>query len=103
MKDNVSWEEVLEIITEKDINLQLADEMLRTRSDFSNGVKTISMLASALTDDVVGKAVIECCENWEGDGRTFRDCEYSYDYFFGKVSKELLEDYQRVSAKVERF
>jgi len=103
LKDSVDWKEILFVIISKDVNLNMADEMLMTRNDFSNGVKGIRNVAGDILDSNIQEAVLETCENWDGDGRTFRDCEYSYDYFFGLVDKDLLEDYQKVSAKVERF
>jgi len=103
LKDTVDWREILDVILSKDKHLELADEMLMTRNSFDNGIDGIESLAAQLSDENIKKSVLETCENWDGDGRAFRDCDYSYDYFFGLVDKELLEDYQRVSSKVERF
>jgi hypothetical protein len=32
-------------------------------------------------------------QDWDGDGRIFRDCEWNYDRIFGKVDEKLLSDY----------
>jgi hypothetical protein len=102
LKDTVDWLEILDVILSKDKHLELADEMQTTRNFFDNGIDGIESLAAQLSNEEIKKDILETCENWDGDGRAFRDCIYSYDYFFEKVDKDLLEDYQKVSAKVER-
>jgi len=33
-------------------------------------------------------------ESEDIDGRVFRDCEYNYSFLYGKVSEEIMKDYE---------
>ena len=95
---DATYSDILDAILAKDINLELADEMVKVRGDFSRGIKGIDQILAKHTDSRIIAAISGAIENWGGDGREFRDCEYSYDSLFALCSPELLADYNEVSA-----
>lgn len=71
----------------------------RNRSDWHEGPERAqrgldgfcveSALDQAIHDDILGRI-----SNWAGDGRTFRDSPYGYDFLFAKVDEDLVADYR---------
>ena len=54
-------------------------------------------------DGLIAADIQNCINNWDGDGRTFRDTKYNYDYCFSLVKDEqLYKDYQLVKSWVDK-
>lgn len=93
--------DVLDYILSKDKYLYLAYYMEKNRGDWSDGYYYAEEGLSNFTvetelDQKIYDDVKSEIDNWDGDGRCFRDCEYSYDVIFGYVNPELLSDYHDV-------
>ena len=93
-----TYSDVLYAILAKDINLELAAEMVAVRGDFNRGTRGIQRIIDRHTDSRIIAAISSAIQNWDGDGRQFRDCEYSYDALFALCSPELVVDYNEVSS-----
>jgi len=64
--------------------MALADAMIRNRIDWSDGPDIVrSELRHFAVENDIDKLIYECLsncvDNWDGDGRVFRDCEYNYE------------------------
>lgn len=100
LAETADLDDVKAAILAKDKYLMLADAMLATRIDWSNDfyrVEDAYNRFSVVTEE--DEEIDECIKNIlsgdEDDGRVFRDCEYNYDYLFGKVDSQLMEDYNK--------
>lgn len=82
--------------------LNLAVAMEDTRNDWSDG---FYLVENALTEEVrkinpeIYEAVYAVCydeEDWDKDGRVFRDMKWNYNEIYSLLDKELVEDYNKV-------
>lgn len=82
--------------------LYLAHYLLLNREDWNDGydyAETGLSFFEANTepktdeDRAIVDELDDLCENWDNDGRVFRDCTYNYTYLFNKVPRDLLKDY----------
>ena len=93
-----SWDDILDTILSKDKYLRLAHFLYKNRSDWNEGCHYAECgIRGFKTDseedqDIVSN-ISDHIQNWDGDGRIFRDCEWNYDRLFGKVDNKLLNDY----------
>lgn len=100
------WDDILDKILDKNKYLRLGHWLLKNREDWNDGsdyaeVGLNHFVVETKEDQDIYKEINGLIENWCGDGRCFRDCEYNYDFLFGKVEdKTLLEDYNKVYSKV---
>lgn len=103
------WSDIQEAIIRKDKYLFLAHYLELNRGDWSDGHDYASRgldgfsieteLDQKIYDDIMGYI-----ENWDGDGRVFRDCEYNYSVLYGMVDDaNLLKDYETVNENIERW
>lgn len=91
--------EVLEVIFNRSKYMALADAMIRNRIDWSDGPDIVrSELRHFAVENDIDKLIYECLSNcvnnWDGDGRVFRDCEYNYNKLFSMADKSLFDDYK---------
>ena len=102
VKLELSWEadeyEILSTLVNKDKFLNLAHTMMETRNQFDRGYKPILYALEKLdlgnsVEQAIHKSISVTCENWDGDGRIFRDCEWNYDRVFELVDADLLSLY----------
>ena len=96
------YSDILDAILEKDINLAIGDAMLRTREYFDNGTSGISSLVQQHPEPAVVQSIMATIENFDGDGRIFRDCEFNYSVMFARADQALYADYIEVSAEVDK-
>lgn len=95
---------ILEAITYSNKYLRLADAMLKTRGDWSDGCELVQCALAEFTtenqfDIKINNELVRLVEDWEGDGRVFRDCEYNYDFLFNFIKDQdaaLMEDYKKM-------
>ena len=79
----------------------LAYWLQRNRADWNDGPHYASVGLNgfvvesdedkAIHDDVQGRI-----SDWDGDGRTFRDSRYGYDYLYAKAPAELMADFGKL-------
>lgn len=71
----------------------------RNRSDWNEGPARAQRGLDGFTvesalDQAIYADIQSRISNWAGDGRTFRDSAYGYDFLFAKVDADLMADYQ---------
>jgi hypothetical protein len=99
------WEDILDHLLDKNKYLRLAHAMLKTRNDWNEGFYRVenAFRGFSIETDIDNK-ISQCIDNIlndnEGDGRIFRDCEYSYDVLFSMVDSDLFIDYNVVYDKL---
>ncbi len=98
--------EVLEAILSKDKYLSLAHAMAAVRYDWNDGPGAVSNALDRFEvvsdeDRAVFEEIHGFVEDWDGDGRVFRDCKYNYSYLRVKVPDELLSDYDEYMSLTE--
>jgi hypothetical protein len=92
-----STDDVREAILAKDKYLRLAYWMQRNRSDWTDGphYAEIGLRGFDATDELE-REIVKCItghiDDWQGDGRVFRDCEWSYDKLFGMAEPGIKKD-----------
>lgn len=95
--------DVLRSIIDKNKYLFLAHWMQENRLDWNDGPDSARIgldgfMVETEEDKKIYDAVSSRIEDWDGDGRVFRDMDYSYDVIYGMVDDaELMADYQRVA------
>lgn len=92
---------VLESILNKCKYLYLAHAMKKTRDDWRDGCYMVEKALNSFnvesdTDNNICRTISDLVNNWGGDGRVFRDCEYNYDILYAMVDKDLLADYNDI-------
>lgn len=101
-----TWDDVLDSLTAKDARLNLAVVMQRCRESWEDGPKPVFRALYEPTTDLdreIVKSVRETCEDWDGDGRCFRDCTWSYTRIYERVTdQQLVTDVQLAMQRVER-
>lgn len=101
--------DVLRAIIGKNKYLWLAHWMHENRLNWIDGHDSASVGLNGFTveteeDQKIYDAVNSRIENWDGDGRCFRDMDYSYDVIYGMVEdEELMADYQRIAEVYSDF
>ena len=96
----VSPDDLLDAILAKDKYLRLAYYLERNRIDWNDGCDYAERGLSHFTiesprdqeiyDDISG----QMGEDWDGDGRVFRDIKWGYDALYALVDPKLMEDYR---------
>lgn len=99
LDEDSDWSDVLEALDSKDKYFNLARSMEAVRNDWNDGFGPVEWTISKFTVETEEDEDIEACiqnllESEERDGRIFRDCEYNYSVLYGKVSEELMKDYE---------
>lgn len=106
------WSELLEIILAKNKYLALAHALLQNRNDWNDGYSYAESGLHEFSiespyDQTIHDSIYDAIENWDGDGRVFRDLAVgSYDELFSIVSQnypDLYKDYQEISSHNEQF
>lgn len=99
--------DVLSELIKKNKYLYLAHYLAKNRGDWNDGCSYAETGLDYFVgkpeenylgenDDAIYENIQKHISNWQGDGRCFRDTEYSYDYLFGIVERnapELYSDY----------
>lgn len=94
---------ILEHLLNQNKYLLLGYYLEKNRSDWNDGYSYAkygydSFAVETEEDKLIEEEILSCInENWDGDGRIFRDIHYNYDYLYDKVSKdnpELFKDFK---------
>lgn len=100
--------EVLDRILEKNKYLRLAHFMCMNRGDWNEGPSYALQGLAGFTpettlDHEIYDAVQAACDDWQGDGRVFRDMEHDYGSIFAMVDGvDLMADYNTVNDMFQR-
>lgn len=108
LDENSDWSDVLDTLDSKDKYFNLARSMEAVRNDWNDGFGPVEWAISKFTVETEEDKEIETCiqellESEEQDGRIFRDCEYNYSVLYGKVSEELLKDFETLKEYYEVY
>jgi flagellin-like hook-associated protein FlgL len=101
------WDDILDIILNKNKYLRLAHFLLMNRNDWNDGYHyaECGLDGFDVVDNVdrdIHADISRHIINWDGDGRCFRDTTYSYNVLFGMVNDgDLLKDYNSVMEKID--
>jgi hypothetical protein len=93
---------IRENILKKDKYLALAYYLEKNRNDWNDGgayaAAGLDMFTVETdTDQSIVEEIKAMIEDWDGDGRCFRDCEYNYNVLYGMVKDEsLLKDIEHL-------
>lgn len=97
-------DDILKKICDQDKYLALAHGLLENRMDWSDGPDSASCALRQFKietsiDKEIHDSILPYIEDWDGDGRIFRDMEWSYDKLFEIVelnNPSLYSDYQKL-------
>jgi len=101
---NAEVEEIIDAILKRNKYLHLAYWMQRNRGDWTDGPHFASIGLDAFTveterDEEIYNCISGHINDWDGDGRVFRDCEWNYDRLYAFVRENaaaLVEDLKKV-------
>ena len=91
---------IVEALCNKDKYFALAYWLLQNRTDWHDGPASAErglgyfFPLESEEDQLIHKEITSFCEDWDGDGRVFRDCTYNYTFLFTKASPEVMADYK---------
>lgn len=103
LSEHSDWDDVLAALDKKDKYFMLARAGEETRGYWGEGFGKVEWALSKFDvvteeDKEIEKEYSEVLEEHNNgdceDGRVFRDCEFNYSVLFGKVSEELMKDYE---------
>lgn len=109
LTEDFEWSDVLEVLDNKDKYFKLARAMEETRNDWNDGYGRVQYAISGFQveteeDKEIFDEIYELSHEYEDiDGRVFRDCEYNYSFLYGKVSEEILSDYETLKNYYEVY
>ena len=96
-----TYEEILDAILSKDKYLALGHSLRLNRGDWSEGpyharcgLDRFDVVSDI--DHAIYKELRDLIDDWQGDGRCFRDAEYCYDNLFSMVDPQLFADYTKI-------
>lgn len=104
LSEDSTERDLLNEILGKDKYLRLAHYLLKNREDCNDGCNYAEQGLNGFTiedqlDEQISDEVQNLIDNWDGDGRVFRDSSFGYDYVFGMVKDEQLgKDYELVKS-----
>jgi hypothetical protein len=89
--------DAIDYVLSQDRYLYLAYYLEKNRGDWTNGTsyaksgldgfKIVEPIDQEIYDDINS-----CIEDWNGDGRIFRDCTYNYSVLYGMSNQDLYKD-----------
>lgn len=98
---SMSLSAVQDAMFDSDKYLALAHALYKNREDWNDGPHFAQtgldrFIISSPHDQEIYDSIYNHCQNWDGDGRVFRDTEFNYDYLFGLARPEAVEDYNKL-------
>lgn len=90
-------QDIRENLLEKDKYLCLAYWLERNRGDWTDGynyaeIGIDSFSVETEADKEIEEDIRYYIDNWDGDGRVFRDCEYNYSVLYDMADEALFTD-----------
>jgi len=97
--------EILDTILDKCKYLKLAHYLQKNRNDWNDGpdyaqLGLAGFTASSSTDEAIYREIYRLINDWDGDGRCFKDYEWNYSKLFAMVDEDLFSDYTKAIALV---
>lgn len=94
-------QDILGGLLEKDKYLRLAYWLERNRGDWTEGynyaeIGIDSFSVQTEVDKEIEEDIRHYIDNWDGDGRVFRDCEYNYSVLYGMADAALYADLSKL-------
>jgi hypothetical protein len=94
--------DIIEVMGLKNKYFHLAYWLQRNRNNWNDGPSYAEVgLRGFNVETEEDQAIYDDIEprisDWDGDGRTFRDSRYGYDFLFGKVDADLMADYHKLA------
>lgn len=108
LTENDTENDLLDKILEKDKYLRLGHYLLKNREDWNDGYSYAECGLGGFNieseeDKLIAADIQEAINNWDGDGRVFRDGYGSYDHCFSLIKDEqLYKDYQLVKSWTDK-
>lgn len=106
-----TFDDIIDAILSRNKYLCLAHYLEANRNDWTDGPDYAQTGLNCFEcdymvpeDEEIHQCIMDLIEDWDGDGRVFRDCEYNYGYLFDKVAKsdpEIFEDYSKILGYIE--
>lgn len=102
--DVPSPDDVIDELIKENKYLMLGHYLLKNREDWNDGPRFaeygLSQFKAESSEDLlIYHDIYERIHEWGGDGRTFRDSQYGYDYLFSLAAKQnqtLYDDFMKV-------
>ena len=98
--ENTTRETVIDALCTLDAHLDLANAMMQTRNDWSDGFYRVEAALGRFGDTnlAVSEELWGLVNGDETDGRIFRDCHYDYNTILEMVEDEtLVEDFNKIN------
>lgn len=95
------FDAIVDAMSKKDKYLGLAYWLERNRINWNEGPSLAKQGLRQFEVETEEDALIEAdvrgrIEDWDGDGRTFRDSPYGYDFLYGKSDSDILQDFTKL-------
>ena len=99
---------LFDAIVESDKYLLLAHYMQANRNDWNDGPSRAQYGLNGFSvetevDREIYEHVSDRINNWDGDGRVFRDMEWSYDKIFELVPVDVYADYKKAYGMIKEW
>lgn len=99
------WSDILDAVLAKDKHLRLAHYLALNRGDWSEGCSYAreglrGFPIETAQDREIYEDIKGYCSDWDGDGRVFRDCSWSYDRLLSLVPPAIKAEYDEVVSKM---
>lgn len=104
LTENDTEQDLLDAILSKNKYLRLGHYLLKNREDSIDGPSYAErglreFIEESEIDKLIAADIQSHIDNWDGDGRCFRDTIYNYDFCFNLVKNEqLYNDYKLVTS-----
>lgn len=101
------WKDILETILDKNKYLKLGHALEQNRNDWNDGTWYAEQGLNEFKiegdlDQEIQDCIYSQIEDWDGDGRCFRDCDWSYDALYSLVEDiKLIEDFNSVKSMIQ--
>lgn len=108
LNEDSDWSDVLEALDNKDKYFALARALEDQRNDWSCGFDRARYAIDAFhVETEEDKEIFESLSKIAYDedlcdGRSFRDCEWNYSVLYGKVSEDIMNDYETLQEYYNR-
>jgi hypothetical protein len=94
------FRDIRDVLLDKNKYLHLAYWLERNRGDWNDGYHYANIGLDGFkieteTDQLIYDNIQSYIDDWDGDGRVFRDCEWNYSVLYGMVEdEELMKDFE---------
>lgn len=110
---NCDWNDLLDIVINKNKYLKLAYYLEQNRNDWNEGCRYATSGLHGFSieteqDQLIYDDIYHYIENWEDymDGRCFRDCRYNYSELYNIAAKQdpdLYKDFQIIKENLDDY